>query len=86
MLLSREKGGIRTSKWEPSGLSNRKVPLQNNGRDHAEARDKTKLGITSKKVRHKLFHILHRDSGAAFARPVQQQGHQFSSKDICLPR
>lgn len=39
MLLSREKGGIRTSKWEPSGLSNRKVPLQNNGRDHAEARD-----------------------------------------------
>lgn len=37
LLLSREKGGIRTSKWEPSGLSNRKVPLQNNGRDHAEA-------------------------------------------------
>lgn len=27
LLLSREKGGIRTSKWEPSGLSKRNVPL-----------------------------------------------------------
>lgn len=26
-MLSREKGGIRTSKWEPSGLSKRNVPL-----------------------------------------------------------
>lgn len=33
LLLSREKGGIRTSKWEPSGLSKRKVPLQNQGKD-----------------------------------------------------
>lgn len=30
LLLSREKGGMRTSKWEPSVLSMRKVPLNTN--------------------------------------------------------
>lgn len=32
LLLSREKGGMRTSKWEPSVLSIRNVPLNRNNR------------------------------------------------------